>query len=381
MNNTTEHYYISSNKFSTQERQTKRGRVYDIVFRIVTMDGVEKQKKLSGFRTKGDAKQAYLDFVQEHCELAKRKAVRKPIVIDEASEQTVADVVPLYLAALGNQNKDSSIYDKQNNFNKYIIPQLGSEPIKNLTRERLYRWQDELWAMRNPKTNQYHSHAYLTKIRTTLSALLSWLSDRYGIENNLLKIRKPRRRTPKTEMQFWTVEEFNQFISVVDNVQYRTIFNMLFYTGRRKGEVIALQADDVTTDNILFNKTYSRKTLDNAPYAITSTKNERSASTPICEPLKKALAGYTPQSPFYFGGDHPIHENTISHAFDRYVAKAGVKEIRIHDLRHSFVSMCVHLGANIYVIADLINDTPEQVLKTYGHLYATDKQAIIEKIK
>lgn len=378
--NLAEHYYISSNKFSTHERQTKRGRVYDIVFRIVTMDGVEKQKKLSGFKTKGDAKQAYLDFVQEHCELAKRKVVRKPAV-DATGNQTISSVIPLYLASLGNQNKDSSVYDKNGIYNKYINPQLGDELIKNLTRERLYRWQDELWAMRNPKTDQFYSHAYLTKIRTSLSALLSWLSERYGIENNLLKIRKPKRRSSKTEMKFWTVEEFSRFISVVDDRRYRALFNVLFYTGRRKGEVIALQASDISQDAILFNKTYSRKTTNGAPYVITTTKNERSSATPICAPLKQALADYTPQEPFYFGGDNPIHENTISHAFDRYVAKSGVKEIRIHDLRHSFVSMCIHLGANIYVIADLINDTPEQVLKTYGHLYATDKQDIIAKIK
>ncbi len=88
---TTEHYYISSNKFSTHERQTKRGRVYDIVFRIVTMDGLEKQKKLSGFRTKAEAKQAYLDFVQSYCELAKGKAVRKPTVV--TSTQTVSELI------------------------------------------------------------------------------------------------------------------------------------------------------------------------------------------------------------------------------------------------------------------------------------------------
>ena len=40
-----EKFYIRSNKYSTQERQTKRGRVYDIAFRIVTQDGKEKQKK------------------------------------------------------------------------------------------------------------------------------------------------------------------------------------------------------------------------------------------------------------------------------------------------------------------------------------------------
>ncbi len=48
----TEQYYISSNKYSLQERQTKRGRVYDVVFRIITKDGYEKQKRLSGFANK-----------------------------------------------------------------------------------------------------------------------------------------------------------------------------------------------------------------------------------------------------------------------------------------------------------------------------------------
>lgn len=65
-------YYISSTKYSLQERQTKKhGKVYDVVFRIVTMDGDEKQKKLSGFKSKSDAKAAYTQFVTENCTLVK----------------------------------------------------------------------------------------------------------------------------------------------------------------------------------------------------------------------------------------------------------------------------------------------------------------------
>lgn len=52
-------YYISSNKYSLQERMTKRGKVYDVVFRIVTLDDIEKQKKLSGYFTKALAKQGW----------------------------------------------------------------------------------------------------------------------------------------------------------------------------------------------------------------------------------------------------------------------------------------------------------------------------------
>ena len=98
------------------------------------------------------------------------------------------------------------------------------------------------------------------------------------------------------------------------------------------------------------------------------------------EAVKEELAIYKGESPFFFGGDKPIADNTLRRVFIAYCKKAEMKPIRIHDLRHSFVSMCIHLGANIMVVADLIGDTVEQVTKTYGHLYETDKREIIDKI-
>nr|DAH66700.1 MAG TPA: Integrase [Bacteriophage sp.] len=378
-----EHYYISSTKANIQERQTKlNGKVYDIVFRIVTLDGDEKQKRLSGYKTKALAKEAHLEFIQNYCELVKHNPIKKKKAVEQGKDElTVETVAPLYIASMSNQNKDSTIYDRRGNLYNFILPYFKNARIADLTSERLYKWQDDLWRAKNPKTGDYYSYSHLSNIRGTMSTFLAWCEIHYGTVNNLRKVKKPKRRTPKTAMQFWTREEFDKFIAVVDNPTYRAIFYTLFFTGRRKGEVIALNADDVHRDYIVFDKTYTRKTVDKNAYKITTTKNERRAKTIICEPLKAALAAYTPQKPFYFGGNAPIHENTIAHAFDRYIEKSGVKRIRIHDLRHSFVSMCIHLGASIYVVADLIGDTVAQVFKTYGHLYDEDKQEIISRIK
>ena len=182
-------------------------------------------------------------------------------------------------------------------------------------------------------------------------------------------------------MQFWTREEFDKFISVVDNNLYKTMFAMLFFTGRRKGEILALSPNDITEKGIKFNKSLTRKTIDDSTYKITSTKAEKVATTPICEPLRNILKDYiVPDGEFFFGGNSPITDNTLRRAFNHYCTLAEVKTIRIHDLRHSFVSMLIHLGANITLVADLIGDTLPVVTKTYAHLYEEDKTKIMSKI-
>lgn len=376
-------YYISSNKYSLSERQTKRGKVYDVRFRVITFDGIEKQKRLSGYANKTLAKQAYLDFVTNKCELVKNNPIKRQKQAEKGKENLTVDILSKqYFLAVRNQLKDSSIYALQNSFKLMILPKYKDYQLKDLTKQELIKWQDELWSKINPRTNEYYSYKYLSTIRIGFSSFLTWCAERYeDCTNYLLSIKKPKRRTSKTEMQFWKREEFEQFISVVDNPTYKTLFAMLFYTGRRKGEVLALSPNDVKENEIVFNKSLTRKTLDNKAYNITSTKAEKKATTLICKPLKEILNNYTkPDGEFFFGGKKPIAENTLTRAFDHYCKIAKVKRINLHGLRHSFVSMVISLGANIIVTADLIGDKPTQIFETYGHLYTDDKAKIMSKI-
>jgi integrase len=376
-------YYISSTKYSIYERQTKRGKVYDVMFRIIEKSGIEKQKKLSGFTTKTLAKQGYANFITEQCELLKNTPLRRQKRLENGKEVvTIKDLAKIYFNSIKNQIKDATIYEKEKIFDLIILPRFGDSQLKHLTKQELHLWQDELWAMKNPRTDTYYAYNYLSKVRSYFSVFLSWCADRYeNFTNHLLEFKKPKRRTPKVKMQFWTKAEFEKFLSVIDNNIYYTFFSILFYTGRRKGEVLALSPKDVGADSIVFNKSLTRKTLDDSVYKITSTKTEKIASTPICKPLKKILQNYNvPNGQFFFGGDKPLMDNTLRRAFIKYCELAEVKQIRIHDLRHSFVSMLIHLGANLLVVADLIGDTLEQITKTYGHLYTEDKHKILARI-
>ena len=116
----TAEFYISSTKYSLQERMTRRGKVYDVVFRIVTLDGYEKQKKLSGFSSKTLAKQGYTDFITQRCELVKNNPIKKKD--PNKQELLVGDLIREYLATLSNQNKASSVYGKQKNLQEVRAP-------------------------------------------------------------------------------------------------------------------------------------------------------------------------------------------------------------------------------------------------------------------
>ncbi len=369
-------YYISSNKCNIQERQTKKhGKVYDVVFRIVTLDGIEKQKKLSGYSNKALAKQGYLEFITENCELVKNNPIKKA---DNKKDYTVGELFANYLISLNNQNKESVIYDKKNVFNLFILNKYKDTKITKLTKEELYKWQDELWATKNPKTNEFYSYKYLSKTRGYFASFLAWVESRYSFPNNFKNIIKPKTRISKNEMQFWDKETFDRFILAVDSPMWKMFFMMLFYTGRRKGEVLALSPEDVQADRISFNKSITRKTLDNSTYKVTSNKTEKKQFTLICKPLKEALKNYKGDSPFFFGGERPLAENTVTRVFNYYIEKAGVKKIRLHDLRHSFVSRCILLGASLPIVASLINDTLEQVVKTYAHFCENDLKRVVD---
>ena len=375
-------YYISSTKCSIRERKTvKNGKLYDVYFRIVDQDGEEHQKKLSGFTSKTKAKEAHAEFITEHCELVKgikkKKAEERAAA---AADPLLTDMLAEYLASLPNQVKESSIIAKESVFKCHVLPHFPADTkMSALTGPVLYKWQDAIWGLRQDN-GEYYSYNYLSKIRGHFAAFMEWYSSRYDKANPFGKVKRPKARSAKEEMQFWTRDEFEQFISVVDRPTYKMLFTMLFYTGRRKGEVMALSPSDIKKECISFTKTYTNK-VKGAPYKITSAKTDKKGITPICHTLQAALASYEPDpGEFFFGGEKPLPPETMRRYFQGYCTAAGLEIIRIHDLRHSFVSMLIHEGASVMMVADLIGDTVEQVIKTYGHLYQSDKIAVLSRL-
>lgn len=376
-------FFILSNNYSIRERQTKQhGKKYDVIFRVVTQDGDYIQKVLSGYSTKTGAKQGYNDFVAEFCEFTRHNPFKKKKT--RTDEPTIRKLCLEYLIELKPYNKESVIYDKTNIYAKYVYPSLGDKKVEEIDKPTLIEWQDDLARTKATGRETNLSAKYIRKIRGHLSAMFKWANDKYGYNLNFDGVRQTVVRKKKN-MSFWTREDFDKFIAVVDDERLKMLFSFMFFTGRRQGEIFALSPDDIKGNEIVWEKSVTRKTLkDNKgnrePFKVTSTKEDKVQVLPVTPELQKMIASYKGEKPFYFGGERPCAPNTITRKFQRYTAKSGLPRIRIHDLRHSFASMLLKNGENVLVIAELIGDTPEQVIKTYCHISRQDLRNAVDKI-
>ena len=184
-------------------------------------------------------------------------------------------------------------------------------------------------------------------------------------------------------MMFWTKEEYLRFSEMMkDKPASFYAFEILYWTGIRKGELLALERGDVDleTRKLNINKTYQR--LEGKDY-ITSPKTEKSnrvIELPefLCRELEDYFEMlYRPDSSTRLV---TFSKSYLHHEMDRGAKAAGVKRIRIHDLRHSHVAHCIELGFSPVAIAGRMGHEGINITFNYAHLYPSKQKAPAEKL-
>ena len=170
----------------------------------------------------------------------------------------------------------------------------------------------------------------------------------------------------------------------IDEFDYKTFFETLYYLGLRQGEATALTWNDIsfTKKEVSINKTLTTK-LKGQLYTISSPKTVNSNRTlPIPLKLLKSYERLKEQAKtkkyyndnwFVFGNELPFRETTIQMRKNKYCKLAGVKQIRIHDFRHSCASFLINNGASIVLVSKYLGHSKISVtLDIYTHLYKNE---------
>lgn len=331
-------------------------------FYYMDWQGKRKRKKKEGFKTQREAKAFEHDFLNK---------------IKADSTITFKNLVQLYLEDCKTRLKPTTYQTKQYVIKDKIAPYFNDMAVSDITVTTVRKWQNEL-------LNKDFTPTYVHKINGDLSAIMNFAVKYYGLPFNPVArcgaIGKARADT----MQFWTLEEYKRFIAAVKKPEFHFLFELLFYTGIRVGEALALTLNDFdfTAHELSINKslaTVSGKTIIQTPK---TAKSVRKIAIPdfICDDAKeyvKIIYGYKPSQRIFMTNKH-----TIAHEMQRCCKESGVKKIRVHDIRHSHASLLVELGFPILLISERLgHENINTTLQTYSHLYPNKQSEVADKLQ
>lgn len=258
---------------------------------------------------------------------------------------------------------------------KHVLPFFKNRIVSDIEPADVAAWQTDM-------LNKGLSDTYVHNVNVYMKAVFNYAVEYVGLSQNPCKRLIGSLKTKK--LNFWTPDEYKRFSEACkDNVEYFALFELLYYTGMRVGEALALTLNDIDFKNntISVNKTYYRisgKDLINPPK---TEGSEREIVIPdfLVDELREYVSHlYKPDPEERIFNKRPQYVRSILK--DR-AERAGVKQIRVHDLRHSHASMLINLGANPLLVAERLgHESPTITLKTYSHLFPSTQVEIVSKI-
>ena len=327
--------------------------------RYQSWTGEHKQKVKRGFSTKKEAQSWEREFLQ------------KQSADMDMSFKAFAEI---YFSDKGNRLKERTIKNKKYMIGAKVLPFLGDKPMNAIKPADIIQWQNAL-------LRQEYSATYLRMLQNQVTAIFNHAERLYGLHDNPCKKVCKIGKANADELSFWTVDEYKQFRETLqDDIFYKPLFELLFWTGCRVGEALALTARDIDFDKmqVSITKTYYRH---NGGDIITKPKTESSVrNVSIPEDLGKALQEYIQR--FYGGLEQedrlfPITDRAVQKKIVKSAEKAGVKRIRVHDLRHSHVALLIEKGVSPLAIAERVgHDSINTTMNVYGHLYPNRQKEI-----
>ena len=329
--------------------------------------GNRKQKTKRGFEKKSEALEWERNFKLQK---------------DNSLDMTFEDFYRLYQEDISARIKENSCNSKEIVVEKKILPYFGDKKMCDIKPMDVRNWQTAMLNLKKPDGSKY-SPTYLKTIHAQLSAIFNHAVNYYGLFSNPARRAGGIGREESKEMLFWTQEEFQKFIEqIADKPQFYYAFELLYWTGIRCGELLALTADDIDVENrkLRINKSYQRISGKDV---ITEPKTRKSIRTIILPDfLAEEMRDYI-DSLYGYGLEDRIFQlskTSLHNELTRGSKLAGVKRIRVHDLRHSHVSLLIQLGYSALAIAERVGHEAVKITYRYAHLFPTVQTEMANKL-
>ncbi|MEG1593163.1 MAG: site-specific integrase [Oscillibacter sp.] len=342
--------------YKDKERKTWYAKFY-----YTDWQGALRQKKKRGFEREKDAKAFEAEFLKKEA---------------QSCNMNFGSMTELYMADMENRLKENTMCTKRCLVDGKILPFFKALEIDKITPAHVRKWQAELLAKEKSQT-------YVKTINNQLSAIFNYACRYYGLRENPARLAGSVGRKDADAMKFWTVEEFNRFIPCVPKFPARVGLSVLFWTGLRIGELLALGAEDINLEAGTLSVTKSFQSIAGRE-VVTEPKTKKSRRVlplpdKLCVELREYMAALYEPKP----GDRlfPFTKSYFHKQMEAACAVCGIEKIRLHDLRHSHASLLIHLGVPIILVSERLgHENIETTLRTYSHLYPAKNDEAMKKL-
>lgn len=347
-----------------KENQTNTWRS---VYRYTDWTGEKKQTQKRGFATKRDA-------------LAWEREQLNKVTAD--LDMTFGSFMDIYIADMKNRIKENTWHTKEHIIRTKILPYFEKRKICDIRPKDIIAWQNAM-IKETTKNGKPYSPVYLKTLHNQFSAIFNHAVRFYNLKENPAAKVGNMGKAKSREMLFWTRDEYQKFsFAVMDKPVSFYAFELLYWCGIRAGELLALTLADFDFEKgtVSISKSYQRIEMRDVITEPKTPKSNRVIKMP--DFLTEEIQAYVKQ---LYGVDKharlfPITKNYLHREMTRGADKAGVRRIRIHDLRHSHISLLIEMGYSAVAIADRVGHESINITYNYAHLFPSTQTDMANKL-
>lgn len=295
-------------------------------------------------------------------------------------DMKLADFIGVYAEDVKPMIREYTWNTREYIINDKIIPVLGKKRMRDITTADIIAWQNGLLSGKR-KGGKPYSATYLRTVNSALRAVFNHAERFYGLHPNPMKKAPAIGSKNAREMNIWTKDQYLKFAdAIAEETELYVAFELLYWTGIRLGELLALMPQDFDFSSSTMNICHSYRRLKGQD-KLTPPKTEKSIRKIILpEFLRDEVRDYVCNVALV-GHDERIFEgigdNQLRDTINGESERLGLPKIRIHDFRHSHVSLLIDMGFSAVAIAERTGHESAEITFRYGHMFpgVQDKMA------
>lgn len=286
---------------------------------------------------------------------------------------------------LAADNRPSTLMEKAQHLEAHLLPFFKNMPLDKIDAEVITRFFAHLGATkaqaggRRPQTDRPVKMLETTLAPKTIKNIGQTL---HKILISAFEWRKivavppwPKRTLAEVPWDFYTREEAEKLLAAARDEEDRLLLMFALKTGARVGEQLALEWGDV---DFAGHRVTFRRSLHKGVEGPTKTGRGRTVPlSPVLEALLKAHRHLKGDKVFCDIDGRPYVHHKLWIKLRRTQRRAGLRELRWHDLRHSFASQLVTAGVSLKQVQEWLGHSTIMMTMRYAHL-ASNENAVKE---